>query len=45
MKEWLQQFGYTWMPGQEQMFKGEMSYGEAADQINQLLRQGAVKKV
>jgi hypothetical protein len=45
LKQWMNQFGYKWVDGQEQMFKGEMTYGEAADQLGQLLREGAVSKV
>lgn len=44
LNQWMAQFGYGWVDGQEQLMKGELTYNDAADYIGQMLRQGAVKK-
>jgi hypothetical protein len=43
LNEWLKSEGYTWVDGQERMYKGMLSATSAQIQIGQLLGQGAIK--
>lgn len=44
LKEWMDKWRFTWMPGQEQFMKGELNFNEAADIINRFLREGVVRR-
>ena len=39
---WMTRYGYHWVDGKEQMFKGLMGVIEAADLIRNLRQQGAI---
>jgi hypothetical protein len=44
LNEWLRDFHYEWMPGEERMIKAQITEYEAHDMINDLKMEGAVRK-
>jgi hypothetical protein len=44
LNQWLRAMGYRWKPGQEQMFKGEMTKAEAQEIVGGLQLQGVVTR-
>lgn len=44
LNEWLREFGYVWVEGQERIAKGMITNQEAQVQIAELLAEGAIKR-
>lgn len=44
LNEWLRDYGYVWVEGQERLQKGRISMGEAEHEINQLEQEGAIRR-
>lgn len=43
LNEWLKQYGYVWIDGQEHLSKSIVSAASAQVQIQQLLAKGVIK--
>lgn len=44
LNQWLREYGYAWVAGQEQMHKAMITKPNALIQIQQLLDSGAIKR-
>lgn len=44
LNQWLREYRYEWVPGEERMVKSQMTEYEALDMINDLRMEGAVRK-
>jgi hypothetical protein len=44
INEWMRQWGYTWVEGEERMYKAPLNWVDAESLIESLRAEGAVRR-
>lgn len=43
LNAWLREWGYTWVEGQERMYKAPLTWVEAQQLVESLIQEGALR--